>query len=283
MSMDNRRSTQSSVAAHNGVHALEQQLEGLERQLQDKHAVNNALKYESECLSQRILELETEQRQAKAKYDEMTKLFAEKNHAQHEETKGKVEALSSTMEQLETEMRENERLTAVHAALVEQEEELRKTLDEMAQKHKTDLHQLKLNEYQRKATMEENFRNLLSALETQNLKTGFGLLLEARQVSGVPRCLDSLCPDNKLSIRFEYLFAMAPGKRGPKRKADSAEEGAAKKPRPKKTGPSKKAAMIQCVQDNLSEIQQIQAELEQLAKERDELCQGDSIVLRLVQ
>ncbi|KDO18800.1 hypothetical protein SPRG_15925 [Saprolegnia parasitica CBS 223.65] len=120
----------------------------------------------------------------------MNKLFGEKAHAQHDESKGKVEALTSTMEQLEIDMQENERLTQLHASLVEQQEELQKTLDEMLQKQKTDLHQLKLNEYQRKSTMEENFRNLLAALETQNLKTGFGLLLEARQTLLTPLATD---------------------------------------------------------------------------------------------
>ncbi|EQC27323.1 hypothetical protein SDRG_14848 [Saprolegnia diclina VS20] len=80
---------------------------------------------------------------------------------------------------------------------------------------------------------------------------------------------------------------MAPGKpaakRGPKRKVDPAEAPAPKKARaPARKGPSKRAALNQCVQDNLGEIQQIQDELEQLAKERDALCGGEAVVLRLV-
>ncbi|OQR81552.1 hypothetical protein THRCLA_23349, partial [Thraustotheca clavata] len=163
------------------VKFIEQQLEALEQQLQEKQALNDSLKYESECLSEKIAKLEEEQRHAKAKFDEMTKIFMEKGILQREENKNKVDDLSCTMEQLELEMKENERLSAIHLALIEQHEELKKTQDEMNQKYKTDLHQLKLNEYERKSLMEENFRNLLAALETQNLKTGFGLLLEARQ------------------------------------------------------------------------------------------------------
>ncbi|EQC25758.1 hypothetical protein SDRG_16356 [Saprolegnia diclina VS20] len=190
--MEDRRVLATSVEAQNDVKLLEQHLEALERQLQEKHAFNNSLKYESECLSQRIEALEEDQRVAKTKYDEMNKLFSDKAHAQHDESKGKVEALTSTMEQLEIDMQENERLTQLHASLIEQQEELQKTLDEMLQKQKTDLHQMKLNEYQRKSTMEENFRSLLAALETQNLKTGFGLLLEARQTLLTPLATDAV-------------------------------------------------------------------------------------------
>jgi hypothetical protein len=44
----------------------------------------------------------------------------------------------------------------------------------------------------------------------------------------------------------------------------------------------KKAALNQCIQDNLCEIRSIQAELEQLTKERETLCNGDVHVLHLV-
>ncbi|ETV71316.1 hypothetical protein H257_13444 [Aphanomyces astaci] len=40
----------------------------------------------------------------------------------------------------------------------------------------------------------------------------------------------------------------------------------------------KKAAMFQCVQDNLAEITEIKAELDKLAQERRFMCRDESIV-----
>ncbi|OQS01867.1 hypothetical protein THRCLA_21587 [Thraustotheca clavata] len=62
----------------------------------------------------------------------------------------------------------------------------------------------------------------------------------------------------------------------PKRQPVEKKQPSAKKPR------ISKAAMVQCVQDNLTEIQQLTEELTQLAAERDALCQGQTVFLKLV-
>ncbi|KAF0699800.1 Aste57867_9641 [Aphanomyces stellatus] len=160
---------------------LMRQLAALEAQVQAKHDANNKLKYESQCLSETIAQMEARQADAAAKHEAMDHVFLEKGTVQQEESKRAAEKLNQAIAELDGETREFDRLTALEGELQQRHAVLQKECDEMTAKHKEELEQMKVDQYNRKRTMDANFDKFLAALDAQGLKLSFALLLEARQ------------------------------------------------------------------------------------------------------
>ncbi|ETV81949.1 hypothetical protein H257_05487 [Aphanomyces astaci] len=160
---------------------LEAQVAKLEVELQAKHDFNHKLQYESQCLSEMLARLGDKEALAVAKQGAMGHVFLDKGALQQDATKCHVETLNRSIADLEMEAREYDRLSAFESELVQRHAWLKAECDAVELKHKAEVQARKVEEYNRKRMMEENFQRLLVALDSQGLKAAFCQLLGTLQ------------------------------------------------------------------------------------------------------
>ncbi|ETV96197.1 hypothetical protein H310_10391 [Aphanomyces invadans] len=166
---------------------LQAQVAALEVELQRKHDLNNKLQYESQFLTGMLARLDAKEIEAGAKLDAVGREFVEKEVLQEEPAKRQQETLKHSIADLDAAAREYDRLTALERQLLQQHATLTAECEAMELQHKAELQARKVDEYNRKRTMDQNFQNLLTTLDTHGLKKTFCQLLETLQAQPTQR------------------------------------------------------------------------------------------------
>ncbi|RHY29607.1 hypothetical protein DYB32_005010 [Aphanomyces invadans] len=134
---------------------LQAQVAALEVELQRKHDLNNKLQYESQFLTGMLARLDAKEIEAGAKLDAVGREFVEKEVLQEEPAKRQQETLKHSIADLDAAAREYDRLTALERQLLQQHATLTAECEAMELQHKAELQARKVDEYNRKRTMDQ--------------------------------------------------------------------------------------------------------------------------------